>query len=755
MKERPLLSSSLFPIRRGEAIVALMAVVLGCWQPTWGSVFRRGDVDRDGRVNLTDAIELLDTLFTERPWFTCTDAADANDDGRLNLGDAVKIIRFLFAGDAMPPPGAFFAGRDPTRDDLNCEDATPAVLISEILYNPRDVAENREFIELYNRTDEDVDISGYAFTRGISYTMPPDTIIEKNGFIVIAKDPTASSFASVSVPLLGPYDGALSDGGENLTWRDAGGAIIESFEYDDRPLWPVSADGRGASLERIDYFAAAGDPHTWRGHPRRRTTPGKENEAFGTPTHPLLIDSSHSPPNPRSDDEVTLSLVLSVLPEEIASARVQWESVNTAATLGVPQETSIRAGPADDSVLEVVLPPQASQNLVRYNLAVTLADGTELTFPDRTEINPFLHYFVYDHEIPHRMPLVWLFARHRSNLALAFPSGAVILEVDSQTPLVFGRAEVSPRGQDVVDGFKIKFQKGREYRDDRTLNILGENGSGGTGGMGPFMEHFGFTICRELGLVAPRPEWFRVISFRSIPAEHTQNVVFQQVNERFFGMNGLSNDADIYKFESCCGLQKQNNLSTGTSRIDAFFNGIGSVALRRETILSQLDVDNYLLYSAVVVLISHWDSFHNNHFFYDDPTRSPNFKIVPWDIDQAFQEGCASLPVDRPLSGAGCESRPPGDLATAFHSQTDLHASYRDLLRSFVETGGPFNSDDLFSRIDDLEQFLLEDLMLQEEYLSTTRTDRRSQINETYASFKRFIEARIPFLLSELDSTTP
>jgi len=61
----------------------------------------RGDVDRDGAVDITDAIGILDYLF--RGTFTpyCEPVADANDDDAVDISDAVRILAFLFSGD--PP----------------------------------------------------------------------------------------------------------------------------------------------------------------------------------------------------------------------------------------------------------------------------------------------------------------------------------------------------------------------------------------------------------------------------------------------------------------------------------------------------------------------------------------------------------------------------------------------------------------------------------------------------------------------------
>ena len=83
------------------------------------SPFRRGDADDDGRVGLTDAIAILETLFRGGAPFDCADSADANDDGEVNLSDAVGLLLHLFRGGEPPPaPGSSDCGEDPTPDLL-------------------------------------------------------------------------------------------------------------------------------------------------------------------------------------------------------------------------------------------------------------------------------------------------------------------------------------------------------------------------------------------------------------------------------------------------------------------------------------------------------------------------------------------------------------------------------------------------------------------------------------------------------------
>ncbi len=82
--------------------------------------FVRGDSNRDGRVDITDAVRTLRHLYAGVA-IACADAADSNDDETLNLADATYILAYLFqAGPTVPAPFPN-SGRDPSGDALGCE----------------------------------------------------------------------------------------------------------------------------------------------------------------------------------------------------------------------------------------------------------------------------------------------------------------------------------------------------------------------------------------------------------------------------------------------------------------------------------------------------------------------------------------------------------------------------------------------------------------------------------------------------------
>lgn len=83
-----------------------------------GETFLRGDTNLDTKVDLADAIAILDYLFGEGGTPEIKDAADPNDDGDINLADAIYILDYLFGEGDDPMPPFPNPGTDPTADDL-------------------------------------------------------------------------------------------------------------------------------------------------------------------------------------------------------------------------------------------------------------------------------------------------------------------------------------------------------------------------------------------------------------------------------------------------------------------------------------------------------------------------------------------------------------------------------------------------------------------------------------------------------------
>ena len=92
--------------------------------PPWagGLPFLRSDSNRDGSVDVADAVFTLLVLFGGSGPPPCEDAADADDNSSINVADVIFTLRYLFGSDPAPPaPGPDVEGTDLTPDKLGCE----------------------------------------------------------------------------------------------------------------------------------------------------------------------------------------------------------------------------------------------------------------------------------------------------------------------------------------------------------------------------------------------------------------------------------------------------------------------------------------------------------------------------------------------------------------------------------------------------------------------------------------------------------
>lgn len=92
--------------------------------------FIRGDCNRDGTIDISDAIFNLSYLFSDGYAF-CWEAHDVNDDGGINLGDVIYSLNFQFVDGPEPPPpyADGLCGPDPTpgapEHELGCVQGCP------------------------------------------------------------------------------------------------------------------------------------------------------------------------------------------------------------------------------------------------------------------------------------------------------------------------------------------------------------------------------------------------------------------------------------------------------------------------------------------------------------------------------------------------------------------------------------------------------------------------------------------------------
>lgn len=122
---------------------------------------------------------------------------------------------------------------------------------------------SEEWIELYNRSSQTVDMSGWRLNKAVNFTFPAGTTLGPDQYLVIAKDAPTLRTAYPSARILGDYSGSLSHSSDTIQLLDPNGNPDDEVTYYDGKPWPGAADAGGSSMELRDPNADNSKPQAW------------------------------------------------------------------------------------------------------------------------------------------------------------------------------------------------------------------------------------------------------------------------------------------------------------------------------------------------------------------------------------------------------------------------------------------------------------------------------------------------------------
>jgi hypothetical protein len=141
---------------------------------------------------------------------------------------------------------------------------------------------NTSFVELYNRSTNAYDLSGWEF-RGLSLTFPAGTSIQAGQSAVFAENRTAFSalYGVTNVPLA-TFEGSLQNNGETLSLIRSGTnaeaeRVVTRVRYGSALPWPTNASNTGRSLQLRDASRDNWRVANWAVDPGTTATPGATN----------------------------------------------------------------------------------------------------------------------------------------------------------------------------------------------------------------------------------------------------------------------------------------------------------------------------------------------------------------------------------------------------------------------------------------------------------------------------------------------
>ncbi len=301
--------------------------------------------------------------------------------------------------------------------------AVAAPVISEIMYRPGTTfPENTalEYIELHNPGATAVNVGGWEFRSGVSFTFPAGTNIAAGGYVVVAANPSAVNAAYGSTGTLGPWTAgaALSNNGEKITLSMPGAAPgtwtkVDEVSYSSEgdwalryrePVWggwdwTTPASGGGKSVELRNPALSNDNGQNWASSTAAAGgTPGSANTANTANLPPVIHSVKHSPVVPRSTESVTISC--EVNDEAVAASRT--------ATLFYRNATASNPGVFLSAVMTgdgtgkftAVLPPAADKSLWEFYISSNDGVATRTWPAATTEGQNANCVYQVDNEVP-------------------------------------------------------------------------------------------------------------------------------------------------------------------------------------------------------------------------------------------------------------------------------------------------------------------------------------------------------------------
>ncbi len=200
------------------------------------------------------------------------------------------------------PDGAdeFYRLAARTPDTNNAALLVSDVVINELMFHPISGNDGDQYVELYNRSAGPVNLGGWTLSDGVSFTIPSNTVLAANSYLVIAADAARlfSNYPNLNpANTLGNFSGKLSGRGERVVLRKPdsltstnGGVVttnyfhipVDEVTYGTGGRWPQWSDGGGSSLELVNPRSNHRLPGNWADSDETSKAPWKIISATGT-----------------------------------------------------------------------------------------------------------------------------------------------------------------------------------------------------------------------------------------------------------------------------------------------------------------------------------------------------------------------------------------------------------------------------------------------------------------------------------------
>lgn len=168
------------------------------------------------------------------------------------------------------------------------------VLINEIMADPSPPAglPDAEYIELYNASDQAIDLAGWTFSDASSAFTLSGFVLQPGNYLILCDADHGTVFSAYGPVMTHPTFPTLNNSSDNLTLTDAFGNLIDAVPYTD-DWYQIPTPAGGISLERIHPVAGCSGAQNWHASlDSSGGTPGKKNsvtDVMADTTAPALV----------------------------------------------------------------------------------------------------------------------------------------------------------------------------------------------------------------------------------------------------------------------------------------------------------------------------------------------------------------------------------------------------------------------------------------------------------------------------------
>lgn len=535
------------------------------------------------------------------------------------------------------------------------------IVISEIMYHAPD-PDITEFIELANKSSAAVDISGWSFTAGITLNtadgkFPPGTTIPGHTRIVGTGD-DASFFARYGFHadfnygtggINGTNGTALSNGGEEVTLVNGSAAVVDDLTYDDAVPWPLSPDGiaPGPSLELKDLNSDNSQAANWAASTVPYGTPGQINSVETAP--PLTItDAATVPAQPAPNTAFKVNATI----DQGATATLTYK-VMYGSDVTIPMtDDAASAGGANDGVFTATVPGAAAAQMVRYKIAATKGAQTA-NLPVAGDTSPYLGTVVADPSNTAKYPLFqWFMTDADYNN----------LNNNHRCDGVTAPAAIYYNGQ-FIDNAAFQ-TKGQSSCTDAKAKWDVDLPAGHLMNMGPaFAYPLDEFALNNDSVPVPGLGW-KIIGDSGVPTQGYQMVridrngtfhgvfsIVEQLDNQWRNHHGYDNWA-MYKvqggglrtYSTAAALAASGDIEKKTPDDNDFTDiwqltqmlSAADSPAKTKWMYDNLDISEMASFTALTVVMRHWDSGGKNFYLVRDTNGTGRWQILSWDLDGIF-----------------------------------------------------------------------------------------------------------------------